>query len=86
MNRKMAFTALSVAITLVSASAAMAGHKGDKHAQEFADPREVYKIKGTNHGMACDVDPACNGWAQWYQGTQAGKKYKQPANVIGYVR
>ena len=39
MNRKMAFTALSVAITLVSASAAMAGHKGGKHAQELADPR-----------------------------------------------
>ena len=86
MNRKIAFTALSVVIVLGSASAAMAGGKGGKHAQELADPREVYKIKGTNHSMACDVDPACNGWAQWYEGIKAGKKYKQPANVIGYIR
>ncbi len=86
MNRKMVFTALSVAIVLGSATAAMAGGKGGKHAQSLADPREVYKIQGTNHDTACDDNPACNGWAQWYDGTHAGKKYKEPAGVIGYVR
>jgi hypothetical protein len=86
MNRKMIFTALSVAIVLGSASAAMAGHKGGQHAQELTDPRDAYKTQGSNHGTACDDNPACNGWAEWYQGIQAGKKYKKPASVIGYVQ
>jgi hypothetical protein len=86
MNRKIAFTALSVAIVLGSASAATAGGKAGKHAHELTDPREAYKIQGNNHGTACDDNPACNGWAQWYEGTEAGKKYKEPAGVIGFVR
>jgi hypothetical protein len=77
MNRKIAFTALSVAIMLGGASGAWAS--GKKHAGHeayaaaggsVADPRHN---KGANHETWCDLDAQCNGWAAWLQDVSAGK-------------
>jgi hypothetical protein len=79
MNRKIAFTALSLVLVLGGASGAMAAGKKHNAAHEsyaadaggkVADPRHN---KGTNHEGWCDLDPQCNGWAEWLQDVHAGK-------------
>ena len=77
MNRKFAFTALSVAIVIGGVSGAMAaGKKHNEAGQAYAsgagvtDPRVN---KGKNHESFCDVDPQCNGWAAWLADVKAGK-------------
>jgi hypothetical protein len=76
MNRKIAFTALSLAIILGGASAAMAagkkhnGHEAYASTGDVADPRHN---KGANHESWCDLDAQCNGWAEWLQDVSAGK-------------
>jgi hypothetical protein len=85
MNRKIAFTALSLAIVLGSASGAMAAAKkhtdagqaygsaaGDK---TLVDPRDAYwaKRKAGNDTTWCDSDPKCNGWGEWEQAVISGK-------------
>jgi hypothetical protein len=78
MNRKIAFTALSLAIVLGGASGAMAS--GKKHSGHeayasaggaVADPR-LNKGAG-NHESWCDLDEHCNGWAAWLQDVKDGK-------------
>jgi hypothetical protein len=85
MNRKIAFTALWVAIVFGSASAAVAAAK--KHAdagQAYgsaaagntpADPRDAYwtKRKAGGDMTWCDSDPKCNGWGEWEQAVITGK-------------
>jgi hypothetical protein len=85
MNRKIAFTALSVAIVLGSASAAAAA--ANKHAdahqafgsadggKTLVDPRDAYwaKRKGGSDTTWCDSDPQCNGWGEWLQRVSTGK-------------
>jgi hypothetical protein len=87
MNRKTAFTALSVAIVLGSASAAFATTKKHTDARQAygseaggissVDPRDAYwaKRKGpnTNPGW-CDMDAQCNGWGQWLEEVSTGKR------------
>jgi hypothetical protein len=77
MNRKIAFTALSLAIVLGGAAGALAA--GKKHSGHeayassggiVADPRQN---KGANHETWCDLDEHCNGWAEWLQDVQDGK-------------
>jgi hypothetical protein len=78
MNRKIAFTALSLALVLGGASGAWAA--GKKHSAHeayaaagggpVADPRVN---KGGNHETWCDLDPQCNGWNAWLQDVSAGK-------------
>jgi|HubBroStandDraft_6_1064221.scaffolds.fasta_scaffold949416_2 hypothetical protein len=77
MNRKIAFTALSLAIVLGGASGALAA--GKKHSGHeayasaggtVADPRIN---KGSNHEGWCDMDAKCNGWAAWLQEVSEGK-------------
>jgi hypothetical protein len=79
MNRKIAFTALSLAIAFGGASSALAAGKkhGDARAAfasatagNVADPRQE---KGGNHPTWCDSDPQCNGWNAWLQDVGAGK-------------
>jgi hypothetical protein len=78
MHRKIAFTALSLAIVF-GASAAMAAGKKHNAAHEayasgaggpVADPRQN---KGANHETWCDMDAQCNGWNAWLQDVSAGK-------------
>jgi hypothetical protein len=73
MNSKIVFAALSLAIVLNGASAAFAGGK-----KGLVDPRTTVtsakKSKGGGQAW-CDIDPNCNGWNEWLQGVQAGKKY-----------
>ena len=77
MNRKIAFTALSLAIVLGGASGAFAA--GKKHSGHeayastggtVADPRQN---KGGNHETWCDLNEQCNGWAAWLQDVKDGK-------------
>jgi hypothetical protein len=77
MNRKIAFTALSLAIVLGGASGAFAA--GKKHSGHeayasaggtIADPRQN---KGDNHETWCDLNEQCNGWAAWLQDVKDGK-------------
>ncbi|HEY4406573.1 MAG TPA: hypothetical protein VGN55_18160 [Xanthobacteraceae bacterium] len=79
MNRKIAFTALSLAIAFGGASGAMAAGKkhGDARAAyasatagSVADPRHN---QGGNHETWCDLDPQCNGWNAWLQDVNARK-------------
>jgi hypothetical protein len=85
MNRKLAFTALSLAIVLGNASIAAAAAKkhtdagqaygaatGDK---TLVDPRDAYwaKRKGGGDQTWCDADAQCNGWADWLQAVSTGK-------------
>jgi hypothetical protein len=79
MNRKIAFTALSLAIVLGGASGAVAAGKKHNDARQayasgaggqVSDPRQN---KGGNHETWCDLDPQCNGWALWLQEVSAGK-------------
>jgi hypothetical protein len=77
MNRKIAFTALSLAIVLGGASAAFsAGKKHGGHEAygsvggTVADPRQN---KGSNHETWCDLDAQCNGWAEWSKDVSEGK-------------
>jgi hypothetical protein len=78
-HKKIAFTALFLAIAFGGASGAMAA--GKKHDEgraayasgaggPFADPRQN---KGANHESWCDLDPQCNGWNAWLQNVSAGK-------------
>jgi hypothetical protein len=78
MHRKIAFTALSLAVVF-GASAAMAAGKKHSAAHEayasgavgqVADPRQN---KGANHETWCDMDAQCNGWNVWLQDVSAGK-------------
>jgi hypothetical protein len=80
MHRKIAFTALSLAVVF-GASAAMAAGKHSTARQAYAsgesgagasvaDPRQN---KGANHETWCDMDPQCNGWNAWLQDVTAGK-------------
>ena len=85
MNRKIAFTALSVAIVFGSASGAVAAAK--KHAdagqaygsaaggKTLVDPRDAYwaKRKPSSDLTSCDSDPKCNGWGEWEQAVISGK-------------
>jgi hypothetical protein len=81
MNRKIAFTALSLAIVLGGASGAVAGSKKPHDARQaygaeisggqVSDPRHA--PQGGNHPTWCDTDPQCNGWALWMQEINAGK-------------
>lgn len=79
MHKKIAFTALSLALVLGGARGAMAASK--KHnpghetyasfgAGKVADPRQN---KGTNHEGWCDMDAQCNGWAEWLRDVNEGK-------------
>jgi hypothetical protein len=77
MNRKMALAALSFALVLGGASGALAASKFEGgHAAyasaggKVADPRVN---KGTNHEGWCDMDPQCNGWAEWLKDVSEGK-------------
>ena len=78
MNRKIAFTALSLALVLGGASGAMAASKKHNAHEAYAsaaggtvsDPRQN---KGSNHETWCDLDPQCNGWNAWLQDVSAGK-------------
>ena len=41
------------------------------------DPRAAYlqKRKGSgSHQTSCDMDPQCNGWAQWLSDVESGKR------------
>jgi len=78
MHRKIAFTALSLAVVF-GASVAMAAGKKHSAAHEayasgaggqVADPRQN---KGANHETWCDMDPQCNGWNAWLQDVSTGK-------------
>ena len=81
MNRKIAFTALSLAVILGGASGAMAaGKKNNEAHQAYAaenggghvgDPRHA--PQGGNPPTWCDVDEQCNGWGEWLQDVNAGK-------------
>lgn len=77
MIRKIAFTALSLAIMLGGVSGTLAA--GKKHSGHeayasaggaVADPRQN---KGANHETWCDLDPQCNGWTLWLQEVSDGK-------------
>jgi hypothetical protein len=65
MKSQITFAALSLAIVLGGASAAMAGGK-----KEVADPRIAHlsdrnKQDNPNGRYSwCDIDPKCNGWEQ----------------------
>jgi hypothetical protein len=83
MNSKIAFTALSLAIVLGSASVAAAAAKkqtgaGKAYGSAAAttvDPREAYVAThpgGTNPTW-CDAEPSCNGWGKWLEGVSTGK-------------
>jgi hypothetical protein len=78
MHKKIAFTALSLAIVF-GASGAMAAGKKNTDARaayasgaggSVADPR---RNQGGNHETWCDLDPQCNGWNAWLQNVSAGK-------------
>jgi hypothetical protein len=80
MNRKIAFTALSLAIMLGGASGALAAGKhhnaaGQAYATEtggqVSDPRNAHQ--GGSHPTWCDADAQCNGWAAWLQDVSTGK-------------
>ena len=85
MNRKIAFTALSLAIVLGSVSGAAAAAKKHTNAGQaygsanagktLVDPRDAYwtKRKGGGDPTWCDADPACNGWGEWLQAVSTGK-------------
>jgi hypothetical protein len=68
MKSKLAFAALSLAIVLNGASVAVAGGK-----KEVVDPRTTAKSATKSKQGWCDIDPACNGWAQALQLAKAGK-------------
>jgi hypothetical protein len=72
MNSKIVLAALSLALVLNGASAAMAGGK-----KETADPRHSLislpkKSPGPSQNW-CDIDANCNGWAQALQLAKEGK-------------
>jgi hypothetical protein len=78
-HKKIAFTALSLAIALGGASGAMAAGKKHNDARaayasgagaSIGDPRHN---QGGNHETWCDLDPQCNGWNAWLQNVSAGK-------------
>jgi hypothetical protein len=71
MKSKIVFAALSLSLVLNGASVAMAGGK-----KELVDPRTTAKSFTKSKQSWCDIDPKCNGWGEWLQGVQAGKKYK----------
>jgi hypothetical protein len=85
MNRKIAFSALSVAIAFGSASAAVAAAKKHTDAHQaygsaaggkiLVDPRDAYWTKRKPGGDTswCDSDPKCNGWGEWEQAVTTGK-------------
>jgi type IV secretory pathway TrbL component len=84
MNRKLAFTALSLAIVFGSASIAMAAAKKHTDARQAygsatgktdVDPRDAYwaKRKGGSDETWCDADAQCNGWNEWLQAVNSGK-------------
>ena len=78
MNSKMALVALSFALVLGGASGALAAKKHNVGHEAYAsvgggkvaDPRVN---KGGNHEGWCDVDPQCNGWAEWLKDVSEGK-------------
>jgi hypothetical protein len=70
MNSKIVFAALSLALVLNGASAALAGGK-----KGLVDPRTTAKSATKTKQGWCDIDPKCNGWSEWEQGVHAGKKY-----------
>jgi hypothetical protein len=76
MHRKIAFTALSLALMLGGASGALAAgkkHTGGHEAYASASIGDPRHNKGTNHETWCDLDAQCNGWALWLQEVSAGK-------------
>ncbi len=77
MHRKIAFTALSLAVVFGASAAMAAGKHGTAHQAyasgaggSVADPRQN---KGANHETWCDMDAQCNGWNAWLQDVGAGK-------------
>jgi hypothetical protein len=90
MIRQITLTALSGAFILAGASVAAiaAGKKGEaRHAYaaqpaaaaqqqpQDEDPRTAYmhKRKGGDQSW-CDADAQCNGWGQWLQDVESGKR------------
>jgi hypothetical protein len=71
MNSKIVFAAVSLALVLNGASAAIAGGK-----KELVDPRTTAKSATKTKQGWCEIDPKCNGWGAWEQGVIAGKKFK----------
>jgi hypothetical protein len=73
MNRKLAFTALALAVVLGSAGTALAAHHKNAAPAAPIDPRMDYKWQGSNHGTWCDDSADCNGWSKWLTEVQQGK-------------
>ena len=74
MNSKIAFVALSLAIVLNGASAAIAGGKKapiDPRAAYLSQSEKTHRANGRQNW--CDTDPACNGWGQALQLSYAKK-------------
>jgi hypothetical protein len=75
MSSKIVFAALSLAIVLGGASAAMAGGKKappvDPRAAYLSSSAKTERPNGRQNW--CDIDPACNGWGQALQLSQAKK-------------
>jgi hypothetical protein len=69
-----------------SANASVASPKHEHHenarkaygavASPTIDPRDAYVKQGKAQQTWCDVNPDCNGWAQWAKGVHEGKTYK----------
>ena len=77
MNHKFTLSALALVLVFAGASTALAAGKTHNGAHEayaavtqVSDPRVN---KGGNHEGWCDVDPQCNGWAEWLRDINAGK-------------
>jgi hypothetical protein len=72
MNRHICLAAISLAVALTGATAAVAAHKAKvTHASAQAtDPR---KMVGNGHATWCDVSSTCNGWDKWLQMVNEGK-------------
>jgi hypothetical protein len=78
MHRKIAITALSLAVVFGVSTAMAAGKKHNAAHEAYAsgagvqvtDPRQN---KGANHESWCDLDAQCNGWNAWLQDVSAGK-------------
>jgi hypothetical protein len=84
MSRKIAFTALCLAIVFGSASMAAAAAKkhtdagqayGSAADKSPTDPRDAYwaKRKGGGDQTWCDADASCNGWGAWLEAVSTGK-------------
>jgi hypothetical protein len=77
MHRKIAFTALSLAIMLGGVSGALAAGKKHSGHEAYASTGVVVADPshntGANHEGWCDLDAKCNGWTEWLQDVSAGK-------------